>query len=167
MAKQSTHTPVALDESPAPETWLSLKQAAQYSGRSIQTIKNAIEKRKLIFDASNMRSKEYHPDYPPITEITKSALDAYLEATTKSKSVGGRAARAEGRRYVQLIPDERHDEFVALVTAAGFQAPSIAYKSRAKSAKAESTPTESAPLNGAPELAETPTESFETQLVEA
>lgn len=149
MAKQSNTN----GNEPANEpVWLSLaKGAPAASGKTKIAIKRAIEKYPEIFDADNLRSREVHPDYPPVVEITKTALDAWLAASVKIGD-GRRAQRSPlGRRYKILIPDARIAEFTTLVTDAGFNAPTVAYKTRAK--KARSAPqAEPAQSNETPAL---------------
>lgn len=154
------------EPTPVSETWLSYKQAAEYAGKSKQTITNAVKKHSAIFTADTQRSQTYHPDFPAVRELAKSAIDAWLEASAKDDTVGTRAARGAGRRMVIRVKDSDREAVAAALAPFGIEL-QIAYKSRAKNASAKpapvsapAEPAQSAPLAGAQA-------TFETDLVEA
>lgn len=141
-----------------PIEWKSIsKGAPEYTSRTRAQVKAAITNAKFanIFTPENVRETQYHPDFPPVAEVTTSALDQWL---AYAPAPHGRATRnGQARRYHVGIPDSISADVKAALEPFMAQGLTIetAYKPRTKV---------ETPDNGAHE---TNAELFEQDLVEA
>lgn len=149
-----------------PINWLSVaKGAPEYTGRKRMAITKAIGNAKFasIFTPDQLQEKVYHPDFPPVAEVSQEALDKWLAATVKLATGSGmRAARGDARRWDLRMPDSIMDRVKAVL--APFEAEGLVLTTSYAKYKKEQAATADAP--------EPTTESendalFEQELVEA
>lgn len=135
---QAPATPIDLDGDSAQDapTWFSMRQAAEYCGKKKAQITKAISGGKL-----HARTREVHPDYPPLTEIRKADLDVWnAPKAPKATHSGARATRGgQARRWLLYVPDSQIDAIKAALAPFGI-APTTAYRNKKQQDAANAEP---------------------------
>lgn len=109
MARKAKDTPVTPDIDTATlndKPVLTFKEATAYANVPAGTLRKAIAHKSnaSIFDGA-VSERVIHPEYPPLTEITKASLDAWI-ASRANKPAKGRAVRTSAGRLHQIrVPD--------------------------------------------------------------